>query len=295
MDPNLADPAVETARYLSRPVYDAVCGKTWSCGSIFLGQTKVHVGEASGLVSKGTTVVLVEDPYAVSGSFNEERPKDVDFLRGDFTYAPNHSYSSSVAKASGSVAFICVADDWIANLTDAYGGGSAIDQPRTATSGLAHAHYYSTAIRDFLASDGFGGRLRAEALMTLLFGDMYEILAQKRTRRAVPDLSERAIAQVTEFIDTQSDSKIRIKDLAEIANMSEFHFARVFKETTGLPPHQYVMRHRLQKVQAELAETPKSLAEIAYECGFSSQSHMSSAFQKHFGTPPGRYRAILRD
>ena len=103
-------------------------------------------------------------------------------------------------------------------------------------------------------------------------------------------LDAASIARLTEYVDTHVDEKIHINHLAEIVGVSQFHFARRFKEATGLPPHQFILRHRVEKVKGLLQQPKMSLAEISYCSGFSSQSHMSTQFKKSVGMSPNLYR-----
>ncbi|MNE61468.1 HTH-type transcriptional activator RhaS [compost metagenome] len=75
-------------------------------------------------------------------------------------------------------------------------------------------------------------------------------------------------------------------DLAAHAELSEFHFARMFKHSTGQAPHQYVMQVRLQQAEKLLRNTLMPLTQIALDCGFSSASHFSHRFKAFYGHTP---------
>lgn len=84
------------------------------------------------------------------------------------------------------------------------------------------------------------------------------------------------------------------KELADVACMSEFHFARQFKLATGRPPHEYVTRRRLQRAKTMLVKSSTSIAAVALSCGFSSQAHFSRAFKDAVGVSPGQYQRSAR-
>ncbi len=98
------------------------------------------------------------------------------------------------------------------------------------------------------------------------------------------------LRRIQKHVDDNIGERITLDDLASIAGVSRFHFARAFKAETGTSPMQYVMGRRLGRCRELIAETDLSLAEIALSCGFASQSHMTTAFRGALGTTPGQYR-----
>lgn len=108
-------------------------------------------------------------------------------------------------------------------------------------------------------------------------------------------ISQGKLNRVKEFVEAGLDQPLSLEDLATIAELSPFHFSRVFKLATGETPYQFVCSRRLAKAQKLLAEGTMGLAELALACGFASQSHFTAAFSKSFGTSPGRYRRARSD
>lgn len=105
-------------------------------------------------------------------------------------------------------------------------------------------------------------------------------------------LPESRFAKVVEYIERQISSSIYVGELASIAAQSHFHFTRTFKARTGQSPHAYILAHRVRRAEYMLAESNFALAQISQECGFSSQSHFSTAFKQHVGITPGQYRDL---
>lgn len=87
---------------------------------------------------------------------------------------------------------------------------------------------------------------------------------------------------------------VQIGALAEAAGMSEAHFSRLFKSTTGLSPSRYFIRLRMAKAQQLLRETTRSIIDIGLECGYTSASHFSQVFRKEVGLTPHDYRHAER-
>ncbi len=98
------------------------------------------------------------------------------------------------------------------------------------------------------------------------------------------------LSRVVDYIDANLGSDIRLADLASVAGLSIFHFARVFKLATGLSPYQFVHDRRLERSRLLLADGRLEIAQLALACGFSSQSHFTAAFTKAVGLSPGRFR-----
>jgi AraC family transcriptional regulator len=84
------------------------------------------------------------------------------------------------------------------------------------------------------------------------------------------------------------------KVLADCAQVSRAHFCRLFQEVTGGPPHRYVLAARLEQARTMLTTSSQSIARIAQDCGFSSQSHLTSSFRKLHAITPAQFRVHLK-
>ena len=79
--------------------------------------------------------------------------------------------------------------------------------------------------------------------------------------------------------------------LAREAGVSAFHFARLFKQSTGNSPHQYLLQRRLDRAKTMLRQAQMSLAEISASTGFADQSHFTKVFRRFTGVTPSEYRS----
>ncbi|ASP39144.1 AraC family transcriptional regulator [Bacterioplanes sanyensis] len=93
-----------------------------------------------------------------------------------------------------------------------------------------------------------------------------------------------------DYIEHHLDQPLTLAQLASQAQLSEYHFARMFKASFGQPPHQYVTERRLQRASELLRHSQLSLAEIALRCGFSSQSHFNQRFKVFYQVTPAAFR-----
>lgn len=109
-------------------------------------------------------------------------------------------------------------------------------------------------------------------------------------KRETGALSRPAFERVAELMAARLEAGVSLEELARVAGLSRFHFARAFKRTVGLPPHEYFTRRRIERAQELLGLTDLPLAEIALRVGFSSQSHFTSVFARIAGASPAAYR-----
>ncbi|MEM8848397.1 MAG: helix-turn-helix transcriptional regulator [Pseudomonadota bacterium] len=104
--------------------------------------------------------------------------------------------------------------------------------------------------------------------------------------------ADRRLAHGLDYAMTNlSDPDLKVADMAAQANISPHHFAELFKASKGISPYAFVRAERLKLAKQMLETTMMSIAGIAHETGFSSQSHLTTAFRETFGVTPGRHRA----
>lgn len=103
-------------------------------------------------------------------------------------------------------------------------------------------------------------------------------------------LSPRTIQKTFDYIEQNLHRRIVIDKLANIAGVGAAQFARLFKRTTNVTLHQYIIRRRVEKARDLLVETRMPIAEIAHECGFADQVHLTRFFGRIIGTSPASFR-----
>jgi AraC family transcriptional regulator len=101
------------------------------------------------------------------------------------------------------------------------------------------------------------------------------------------------LKRVLEYVETNSDRDLQLDDLAQVAEMSRFHFAKLFRSSMGTTPYQYLLDQRLQRAKALLRIGSRSVAEVAAETGFLNASHFSRVFRKHIGVTPSTWKSGL--
>jgi transcriptional regulator of acetoin/glycerol metabolism len=99
-----------------------------------------------------------------------------------------------------------------------------------------------------------------------------------------------ALKRVREYIEGHLADRISVERLAAIAGLSVYHFARTFKKSQGMTPHDYLLDRRIRRARALLDATDTALSEIALVTGFADQSHFARHFRQRIGVPPNAYR-----
>jgi AraC family transcriptional regulator len=148
-----------------------------------------------------------------------------------------------------------------------------------------------------LTAGGAGGPLIAESLATVLAVHLIRhVLAPRRPERGQDGTLPRGrLRAVVEYIEEHLDRRPTLEQMAAVARVSPYHFARQFKQATGLPPYQYVISRRVERARQLLQErTDLSLAEVAAHAGFSDQSQFSHHFKRLVGVTPGQFREPAR-
>jgi AraC family transcriptional regulator len=150
--------------------------------------------------------------------------------------------------------------------------------------------------------------LKAEVLHGGLAGDLYveslrNVLAVHLLRNhtqvgvqpkpEVADLEGLKLKQLKDYIEDHLAENLGIAALAALVPMSQFHFARAFKAAIGESPHRYIMQRRIERAKLLLSIAQLSVAEVAYQTGFSNQSHFTAQFRKAIGMTPKQFRASM--
>jgi AraC family transcriptional regulator len=139
------------------------------------------------------------------------------------------------------------------------------------------------------------GRIYAESLALVI---LTELLRHHAVRPgALPradGIASHRLRRITEYIEAHLGEDLSLATLAAEACLSRVHFVRQFKRLTGFSPHQYVLTRRIERAAALLKNRDACLKALALEVGFSSQSHLTAAFRRVYGTTPGAHRTGTR-
>ncbi len=132
--------------------------------------------------------------------------------------------------------------------------------------------------------------LYGESLMAALFAGLLQTGPKVERRKA--QLPPRQLRRVIDYIEENCSRPIRLQELAGLTGLSTTYFCCAFKASTGVPPHKWQMRVRVDRAKTLLTTSPMTLAAVAAAAGFSDQAHLTRVFRQIIGTTPA---AWLRD
>ena len=105
-------------------------------------------------------------------------------------------------------------------------------------------------------------------------------------------LSGYKLRRVREFIAANLEEDLSLAEISAVAELSQFHFARAFRKTTGLTPQQFLMQQRIERAKELLAKDELPIVEISLRTGFKNQSHFTTLFRKFTKLTPKTWRDL---
>lgn len=149
------------------------------------------------------------------------------------------------------------------------------------------------ALADDMRAGSPAGRLYGESLGIALAAHLarrYTNVTQDSQKGVA--LSSAMLSLLLQYIGDNLDTNLSLQDLADLVQMDLYHFLRSFKQSTGLPPHQYILRARIERAKSLLSNPAVPLAEVALRSGFASQTHFATTFRRMTNHTPRAYRNI---
>jgi AraC family transcriptional regulator len=143
-----------------------------------------------------------------------------------------------------------------------------------------------------LDSSRLSSSLYAESLGTALAVHIFRHYST--LQRQIPEYSDglpkHKLDRVLEYINANLHQDVKLEDIAKVAGMSQYYFCRLFSKSMNIPPYQYLTQQRIERAKQLLKFSEITISDIAYSCGFNSQSHLTQQFRKLTGVTPKVYR-----
>lgn len=151
------------------------------------------------------------------------------------------------------------------------------------------------ALKADLEGDGTGDGFYADSMATALAAHLLRRYSTRKhkLREHEDGLSKYKLVQAIEYInDHLSENKLSLAAIAAELHMSQYYFCRLFKQATGMTPHQYLIQQRIEHAKQLLRLPELTITRIAIDCGFANQSHFAKYFRLHTGLSPQRFRKL---
>jgi AraC-like DNA-binding protein len=132
-----------------------------------------------------------------------------------------------------------------------------------------------------------------DCITTAIVARLLASVHKPNTRR-MPELVPWRLKRAVDYIEGRLAEPLRLADIAAAAGLTRMHFAAQFRAATGLRPHEYVLRRRIEHAQRMLVSNEVSLVDVALSVGFQTQAHFTSIFKRFVGQPPRAWRQMQR-
>jgi AraC-like DNA-binding protein len=136
--------------------------------------------------------------------------------------------------------------------------------------------------------------LERESRLLETFAYLITHHAQRRSVEQHLGQERQAVKQVRNFLDEHYEQGVTLSELAHLVGLSPFYLLRVFEQEVGIPPHAYLESRRIRQAQ-HLLSCGIPIIEVAYELGFSTQSHFTNRFKRLLGVTPGQYVSSVHE
>lgn len=171
------------------------------------------------------------------------------------------------------------------------GGFELFDKPREKDPLIQHI---GLTLLSEANSETPAGKLYADSLIQTM---TLHLLKNYSTARAISEnlnggLSGYKLRRVEEFINENLEEDLSLAEIAEVADLSQFHFARAFRKSTGLTPQNYLMKQRIERAKVLLAKNDLPIVEVSLRTGFKNQSHFTTLFRKFTKFTPKMWREL---
>lgn len=154
--------------------------------------------------------------------------------------------------------------------------------------------------RALLDADRVGGSLGQLYADCINIAIVARLLAAARKapaveRAKVAELPRWRLKRAIEYVESRLSEPVSLADIAAATGLTRMHFAAQFRAATGLRPHEYLLRRRIERAQEMLVGTGMSVVDIALSVGFQTQSHFTTVFKRFAGQPPYAWRQSHAD
>ena len=168
--------------------------------------------------------------------------------------------------------------------------GESVDVAKLDVPRLMFDHPKLLALATLMADECTGPGLHdlyGDSLVTAMLVELFEVGRVTRDPRG--QLSPRRLRLAREYLEDNCLKPIRLQDLADLLDLSQSYLCSAFRVSTGITPHQWLMRARIDRVKLLLKAPNNRLSEVANATGFADQAHMTRVFKQNVGQTPAAW------
>jgi AraC family transcriptional regulator len=217
----------------------------------------------------------------------DESHQDVSWQPGDIFIVPADVNHSLAWGHNAEFMMLCIEPDlFTQSLNEIVDSNSVYLIPHFCKQDIL-IHQFNLALKVDLETGASGSRLYTDAISNALLMHLFQFYsAHKNILEYSGKLTKIQLAQVVNYIHEYLDRDISLSELAAIVQMGSRHFSRLFKQSTGLSPYQYLIKCRVDKAKELLQQKDSSISQTAQAVGFANQSHLSRHFKRWTGVSP---------
>ena len=244
--------------------------------------------------SQHTLIVSMDNSLQAEWSI-DEKFRSLKYGVGDIFIVPaNAPHKAYWKQESEGILLALEPEHTIAAAIDSVNSDRVEIIPQFATSDLKLLQMAKWLLVE-LREKQMGSHLYVESLKTAMMVHLLRNYCSVKPKIAEygGGLARHKLREAIAFINDNLDCELKLAEIANLCEMSPYHFARMFKQSTGFTPHQYLVQQRLNRAKELLRYTDLAIAEIGYQIGYKNPSHFTRVFRKHMKLTPKAYRNIF--
>jgi AraC family transcriptional regulator len=205
---------------------------------------------------------------------------------GDLNWTPAGDSCRATWSQTRELGFITFSTEFIRQ--------TAVEMDAPHLPDMAAIKYINPLARELalaLVHHGSSDRLYAETLANSLVVHLLKSANKEKPLRVTAGkLSQEQLRRAVDYLEDHLRGGLDLHSWSKEAGLSPYHFARLFRRTTGLAPHQFILHRRVERAKSILGASDASFSAVAYDLGFASQSHFNRVFRQYTQMTPGEWR-----
>jgi AraC family transcriptional regulator len=235
--------------------------------------------------------IFTHGNYVIHGDRKLDECRKLDaVVGGDVVITPANVGHGVAWDKEGDFIILAIETEFFARAIDADGTSEKVDLLPCFATPDPLIYQIALALKGILQTNTLGSRLYAESMVSTLSLHLMQHYCQRQPKlqEYANGLPQMKLRQIIDYIYAHLDTDLGLTELAGLVSMSPHYFSQLFKQSTGMTPHQFVIRTRAERAKELILQGKMTLADIAQSVGFANQSHLNVHFKRLFGVTPKR-------